>query len=336
MPSRAFRPRPVRAPPAPSAASLATSASWCCRRVLRAAAADPLRRVPAGRGASRRHRALAVGADRPAGRDRRASSPAGTAGIRSCRSAASASAIARARTAPLLELPRVDLIVAWTSLPLLDLRLKELLIEGPRLAIRRDAAGPVPRRRHRDRSRDRRRRFRASPTGCCASREIVVRDALVTWNDELPQRARSWCSTTSQFRLEQRFGHHRFGLTGVPPTELAAPLDAARRRDRRFARRTGSKLQGQALRAPRLRRRRRVARVAAAAVAGRERQGRAARCGSISPTAQPRDVTADLELADVARNARRRAAAAVARAPRRPRRVASATGAHSELYTRSS
>jgi len=41
----------------------------------------------------------------------------------------------------LLELPRVDLIVAWTSMPLLELRLKELLIDGPRLAVRRDLAG---------------------------------------------------------------------------------------------------------------------------------------------------------------------------------------------------
>jgi len=43
----------------------------------------------------------------------------------------------------LLELPRVDLLVAWTSLPLLDLRLKELLIEGPRLAF----SGGLPRLR---------------------------------------------------------------------------------------------------------------------------------------------------------------------------------------------
>ena len=28
-----------------------------------------------------------------------------------------------------------------------------------------------------------------------------------------------------QFRLENRFGHHPFGLTGVPPAELAEPLD---------------------------------------------------------------------------------------------------------------
>src|SRR5512144_723009 len=43
----------------------------------------------------------------------------------------------------LLELPRVDLLIAWTSLPLLDLRLKELVIDGPRLALRRDTAGKL-------------------------------------------------------------------------------------------------------------------------------------------------------------------------------------------------
>jgi uncharacterized protein YhdP len=42
---------------------------------------------------------------------------------------------------PLLELPRVDLVIAWTSLPLLDLRLKALLIDSPRLAVRRDPSG---------------------------------------------------------------------------------------------------------------------------------------------------------------------------------------------------
>ncbi|HLW11435.1 MAG TPA: hypothetical protein VKU81_01935, partial [Casimicrobiaceae bacterium] len=45
------------------------------------------------------------------------------------------------KSAALFNLPRVDLLVAWTSLPLLDLRLKELLIDSPRLSVRRDVAG---------------------------------------------------------------------------------------------------------------------------------------------------------------------------------------------------
>src|SRR5437763_10576150 len=42
---------------------------------------------------------------------------------------------------PLLDLPRVDLIVAWTSLPFLEFRLRELIVDGPKLSIRRDADG---------------------------------------------------------------------------------------------------------------------------------------------------------------------------------------------------
>src|SRR5207248_9066373 len=37
---------------------------------------------------------------------------------------------------PLLDLPRVDLIVAWTSLPLLEFRLRELVVDGPKLSVR--------------------------------------------------------------------------------------------------------------------------------------------------------------------------------------------------------
>src|SRR5262249_19580228 len=48
---------------------------------------------------------------------------------------------ARASPTPLLALPKLEMIVAWTSVPLLELRLKELIIDGPRLAIRRDRSG---------------------------------------------------------------------------------------------------------------------------------------------------------------------------------------------------
>ena len=44
---------------------------------------------------------------------------------------------------PLLELPAIDCTVAWTSLPFLDLRFRQLTIERPRLALRRDANGLV-------------------------------------------------------------------------------------------------------------------------------------------------------------------------------------------------
>ena len=127
------------------------------------------------------------------------------------------------RTTPLLELPRVDLIVAWTSLPLLELRLRELIVDGPRLSVRRDVQG----------------RLRiagiaiqpdqpADDSGLTdwllRQREIVIQNALIIWDDEL-RNAPQLVLDHVQVRLERSFGHHRFGLTGTPPAELAAPLD---------------------------------------------------------------------------------------------------------------
>ena len=41
----------------------------------------------------------------------------------------------------LVDLPRVDLVLSWTSLPLLDLRFKQIRIDHPQLSVRRDAQG---------------------------------------------------------------------------------------------------------------------------------------------------------------------------------------------------
>lgn len=129
---------------------------------------------------------------------------------------------ARPDAPPVLELPRVDLVIAWTSVPLLDLRLEQLTIDRPQLAVRRDAAG---------------RLYLAGIELVSAAQddtrfadwllrqpEIVVRDALVTWTDEL-RGAPELVLDGVQFRLEHSFGRHRFGLLGKPPANLAAPLD---------------------------------------------------------------------------------------------------------------
>ncbi len=127
------------------------------------------------------------------------------------------------RGVPLLELPEVELVVAWTSLPLFELRLKQLTIDGPRLSVRRDRSGRLhvaglefdP-----DRATDDAR----FTDWILRQRQIVVRDALVTWNDDL-RNAPQLVLDRVQFRLENRFGVHRFGVKGAPPPELAAPLD---------------------------------------------------------------------------------------------------------------
>ena len=125
--------------------------------------------------------------------------------------------------APVLLLPQVELVVSWTSALALDLRLKELTIDRPELAVRRDKAG----RLHvagieiDPDAQDGDPRF---TDWLLRQRQIVVHDALLTWTDELrdvPQLVLDHV----MFRLERTLGGHRFGLVGEPPAALAAPLD---------------------------------------------------------------------------------------------------------------
>ena len=124
---------------------------------------------------------------------------------------------------PVLDLPRVDLVVSWTSLPFLDLRLAQLSIDRPQLSVRRDVHGSLhvagiefDPEKESDDSR--------VTDWLLRQPSIVVSDALVTWTDEL-RHAPQLLLDRVQFRLEHSGGHHRFGLVGTPPAELAAPLD---------------------------------------------------------------------------------------------------------------
>jgi uncharacterized protein (TIGR02099 family) len=129
----------------------------------------------------------------------------------------------RPAAGPLVDLPRIDLVVSWTSLPLLDLRLKELAIDRPQLSVRRDKAG----RLHVagiEIDPDRQSDDQPATEWLLRQPSIVVTDALLTWTDEL-RGAPQLVLDNVQFRLEHSFGHHRFGLVGTPPAELASPLD---------------------------------------------------------------------------------------------------------------
>jgi uncharacterized protein (TIGR02099 family) len=129
----------------------------------------------------------------------------------------------RAMAAPLIELPSVTGVIAWTSLVFADLRLKELTIDRPRLALRRDAQGRLhvaglefdPQASDHD---------TAFSDWVLRQRLIVIRGALLAWNDDR-RNAPQLILDDVHFRLENRYGHHRFGLTGTPPSELAAPID---------------------------------------------------------------------------------------------------------------
>ncbi|TMH30730.1 MAG: hypothetical protein E6H66_17540, partial [Betaproteobacteria bacterium] len=125
--------------------------------------------------------------------------------------------------AELVSLPQVRLIVAWTSFLFVDFRMKELAIDGPQLVVRRDSAGVLhvagatfePGLRSDD-----------QPLAQWLLRQprILIHDATIVWRDELANSSELVLERV-ELRLEDRFGHHRFGLRGVPPAQLAAPLD---------------------------------------------------------------------------------------------------------------
>jgi uncharacterized protein (TIGR02099 family) len=125
--------------------------------------------------------------------------------------------------APLLDLPAVDMVASWSSVVFLDLRLKELTISRPEIAVRRDVRGRLhfagieidPDQQGDD------TRF---TDWLLRQRQIIVEDALVTWSDEL-RHAPQLVLDRVDFRFEQGFRVHRFGLVGTPPASLAAPLD---------------------------------------------------------------------------------------------------------------
>ena len=120
-------------------------------------------------------------------------------------------------------LPDMRLTIAWDSLLFFQLRLKQLSIDEPRLIVRRDAAGML---------------HVAGMTLDLTEKpgeqgivewvlrqpRIVIRDAFIAWRDEL-RGAPQLTLEHVVLRLENRAGRHRFGLTGVPPASLAAPLD---------------------------------------------------------------------------------------------------------------
>ena len=124
---------------------------------------------------------------------------------------------------PVLDFPQVDLVVSWTSLPLLDLRLSALSIDRPQLAVRRDGRGRLhlagiefdPEQQSDD---------TRVTEWLLRQPNIVVSDALLTWTDEL-RHAPQLVLDQVHFRLEHSLGHHRFGLVGTPPASLASPLD---------------------------------------------------------------------------------------------------------------
>lgn len=125
-----------------------------------------------------------------------------------------------------LQLPRVDATLAWSSLWRARVHFHHLEIVSPMLAVRRAADGAL---------------FVAglpvTPGGdggglsewLLAQRNIVIRDALLTWSDELRGapvlRLEHVNMRLTAHGIGMLGGGHRFGLQALPPIGLAAMLD---------------------------------------------------------------------------------------------------------------
>jgi uncharacterized protein (TIGR02099 family) len=129
-----------------------------------------------------------------------------------------------------LALPSVEPVVSWASLPALQLRLHSLVIDGPRLLVRRDAQGAVH-----VAGLDVEAQAEAAPGGAGAAgvglagwileqHEIEIRNAEIVWRDEL-RGAPPLTLRNLQFRLRNRGDLHQIGLSAQPPRALGASLE---------------------------------------------------------------------------------------------------------------
>jgi uncharacterized protein (TIGR02099 family) len=120
-----------------------------------------------------------------------------------------------------LELPSVQAVIGWRSIPLGSLRLHSLVLDRPDLNVRRDSQGRIfvaglP--------------LSAGSAGAGSSAwllsqpEIVVRHARLGWDDET--RGAATLELTAVHLVIQNSGDsHRISLRASPPPELASALD---------------------------------------------------------------------------------------------------------------
>jgi uncharacterized protein (TIGR02099 family) len=122
---------------------------------------------------------------------------------------------------PALELARVDAVLSWVALLSAKLNFHSIEFDGAAIELRRDPAGTLW--------------IAGSAVGSSpgrgggfvdwllAQRQVVVRKARISWRDEL-RGAPPLVVEDATFRLDNDGAFHRFGLTGKPPPELAAPV----------------------------------------------------------------------------------------------------------------
>ncbi len=124
---------------------------------------------------------------------------------------------------PALVLDRVETVLSWLSLLSAEWRFDSLAVYGPELEVKRDASGVLwvagiamqPQNGAGGGFAD----------WLLAQRQVLVRDATITWLDELRSAPKLQLDKVN-FRLDRDGAIHRFGLTAAPPAQIASPLAA--------------------------------------------------------------------------------------------------------------
>jgi uncharacterized protein (TIGR02099 family) len=124
-----------------------------------------------------------------------------------------------------LVLPRIENVVAWRSLARREVLLHSVVIESPRLAVRRDAAGDVYVAGLKVSGEGSGGGFGAWLLG---QEEIVVRGAEIEWLDEL-RAAPPLTFSELDLRLVNSRRAHLIGLKARTPAELGSTIEARAR-----------------------------------------------------------------------------------------------------------
>ncbi len=122
---------------------------------------------------------------------------------------------------PALAFEQIEADLAWSTLWHFQPRFARLEIDAPTLDVRRDSQGRlfVAGLEMRTEARD-----DDFSDWLLAQDRVVIRDATITWHDELRQ-APPLALSKLNFDLRNSGTHHRFGLTAEPPRALATRLD---------------------------------------------------------------------------------------------------------------
>src|SRR5258706_11697774 len=124
-----------------------------------------------------------------------------------------------------LVLPMVENVVAWRSLFVRELRLHSFVIDGPKLAVLRDAGGDIYVAGIRLSGNQGDGRL---TDWILSQSEIVVRGAEIEWQDD-SRKAPPLKLSALNFRLENDAAEHSVGFAARPPRELGPGLEVRAR-----------------------------------------------------------------------------------------------------------